>query len=106
MRWLKLVAVAGSIAGISAAPQSTPGSPAVNGSIAVDAVPVPLNPQSPSESAIGDFLYAGGLSITSRDTNQLHGLSDLDVTGTDRLTAVADSGTVLDVRVVLDTEVG
>ena len=63
---------------------------------------MPLNPQIPSEMAIGDFRYAGGLQLTSRQTDRLHGLSDLIVTGTDRLTAVGDKGILLDARLVLD----
>jgi hypothetical protein len=63
---------------------------------------VPLNPQNPSQVAIGDFLYAGGLELTSRQTDRLHGLSDLFVTGTDRITAVGDEGILLDARLILD----
>ena len=103
-RWLQTGTIIVAIAGVSAVPQSTRSSPIVGGPIVIDAVPVVLNPQNPSATAIGDFVYAGGLSLTSRDTNQLHGLSDLDVTGTDRLTAVSDFGNVLDVRVVLDKD--
>ena len=72
--------VVSSIGGVLAAPQSSPVAPISSGPISIDAVPVPLNPQNPSEMAIGDFLYAGGLVLTSRQTDQLHGLSDLEVT--------------------------
>jgi hypothetical protein len=75
---------------VGASRQSSSPVPIASGAISIDAVPVPLNPQNPSETAIGDFLYAGGLVLTSRQTDQLHGLSDLEVTGTDRLTAVGD----------------
>ena len=51
---------------------------------------------------MGDFLYAGGLVLTSRQTDQLHGLSDLEVTRTNRLTAVGDLGILLDARLVLN----
>ena len=71
-------------------------------SISVDAVPVPLNPTNPSASAIGDFTYAGGLVLTSKQTEQLHGLSDLEVEGTDRLTVVGDMGVFFDARLVFD----
>lgn len=100
--WLKAGAVISSIGGVWAAPQSSPVAPISSGPISIDAVPVPLNPQNPSEMAIGDFLYAGGLALTSRQTDQLHGLSDLEVKGTDRLTAVGDLGVLLDARLVLD----
>jgi len=87
--------------GVLAAPQSGPVVP-IGGPISIDVVPVPLNPQNPSEMGIGNFLYAGGLVLTSRQTGQLHGLSDLEVTGTDRLTAVGDLGILVDARLVLD----
>ena len=61
-----------------------------------------LHPENPSELAIGDFLYAGGLKLTSRQTDRLHGLSDLLVTATGRLTAIGDDGILLDARLVLD----
>ena len=44
----------------------------------------------------------GGVVLTSSQTDQLHGLSDLEMTGTDRLTAVGDLGVLLDARLVLD----
>ena len=100
--WLRAGVVVSSIAGVWAAPQSSPVAPIPTDPISIDAVPVPLNPQNPSEMAIGDFLYAGGLELTSRQTDRLHGLSDLVVTGTDRLTAVGDEGILLDVRLILD----
>ena len=95
-------AIVSSIGGIWAAPQSTPGAPLSGSSISIDAVAVPLNPQNPSEMAIGDFFYAGGVVLTSEQTDQLHGLSDIEVTGTDRLTAVGDLGILIDARLVFD----
>ena len=89
--------------GVFAVPQSSPVVPITSGPISIDAVPVPLNPQNPSEMAIGEFRYAGGLVLTSRQTDQLHGLSDLEVAGTDRLTAVGDLGIFLEARLVLDS---
>jgi hypothetical protein len=90
--------------GTGAARQSTSPAPLAGSSITVDAVPVPLNPQNPSNIAIGDFSYAGGLVLTSQQTDQLHGLSDLEVTNTDRLAAVSDLGVFLDARLVLNGE--
>ncbi|MCM3881767.1 MAG: esterase-like activity of phytase family protein [Vicinamibacterales bacterium] len=103
--WLRAAVVVGSIGAVAAAPQSSPVAVAPTDSrpISIDVVPVPLNPQNPSEMAIGDFLYAGGLVLTSRQTDQLHGLSDLEVTGTDRVTAVGDLGILVDARLVLDS---
>ncbi|MGH9253939.1 MAG: esterase-like activity of phytase family protein [Vicinamibacterales bacterium] len=100
--WLRAGVVASSIAGVWAAPQSSPLAPISSSPIRIDTAPVPLNPRNPSEVAIGDFLYAGGLALTSRQTDQLHGLSDLEVTGPDRLTAVGDFGVLLDARLVFD----
>jgi hypothetical protein len=100
--WLRAAVVVSAIGGVFAAPQSSPVAPISSGPISIEAVPVPLNPQNPLEMAIGDFLYAGGLFLTSRQTDQLHGLSDLEVSGTDRLTAVGDLGILLDARIVLD----
>jgi hypothetical protein len=90
------------IAGACAAPQSSPVEPASSGPISIDAVPVPLDPRNPLENAIGDFVYAGGLEITSRETARLHGLSDLFVAGTDKLTAVGDEGILFDARLIFD----
>lgn len=100
--WLRAAAVVGSIGGVCAAPQSGSVAPIAGGPIEVDAVPVPLNSQRPSQTAVGEFLYAGGLVLTSSHTDRLHGLSDLEVSGTDRLTAVGDMGMLLDARLVLD----
>ena len=53
---------------------------------------------------IGDFHYAGGIAISARDTDQLHGLSDLEVAGTDRLIAVGDFGILLEARLIFDAD--
>jgi hypothetical protein len=86
---------------VAAAPQSRTsrqrGTP-----IAIQAAAVPLNPDDRSQSAVGPFTYAGGLVLTSMQTDQLHGLSDLEFTGSDRITAVSDDGIFLTARVVLD----
>jgi hypothetical protein len=86
----------------AAAAQSMPAMPAPSGPITVEAVPVPLDPQDPSKTAIGDFSFAGGLALTSQQTDRLHGLSDVFITGTDRLVAVGDIGVLFDARLVLD----
>jgi hypothetical protein len=100
--WLAAGAIVVSIAGIWAARQSAPVAETAGGAIAIEAMPVPLNPRNLSETAIGDFFYAGGLVLTSRQTNRLHGLSDLTVTEGDRITAVGDEGILFEARLVLD----
>jgi len=99
---LVLGVVVNSVGCIDAPPQPGPVTPIVGVPIGIDVSPVPLNPQDRSQTAIGDFLYAGGLALTSGQTDQLHGLSDLEITGTDRLSAVGDMGVLLDARLVLD----
>lgn len=81
-----------------------PGASTSARSLLVDAVAVSLNEQRPSQLAIGDFLYAGGLVLTSRPNSQLHGLSDIEVNGADRLTAVSDLGSLFEARLVLDRD--
>jgi hypothetical protein len=99
--WLKAAVVVSLVAAAFAQP--SPDAPTLGVPISIDAVPVLLNPQNASETAIGDFLYAGGLELTSSQTDRLHGLSDLIFTGTDRLTAVGDFGVFLDARLVFDS---
>jgi hypothetical protein len=77
-------------------------SAATLGPITIDAVPVRLNPQSPSTLAIGDFVYAGGLILASPSTNLLHELSDIVITGPNRFAAVGDGGVLLEASFVLD----
>jgi hypothetical protein len=102
LRFAAGLIIAVACVGVLAARQSTAVSTFAGGPISIDAVPVPLNPKNPSAVAIGDFLYAGGLFLTSSKTDQLHALSDLEVTGTDRLTAVGDLGVLVQARLVLD----
>src|SRR4029078_1223598 len=86
-----------------AAPQpGGPGALAASGSIRVVPVTVPLNPLDPSQTAIGDFTYAGGLQLTSTQTDRLHGLSDIVVAEGNRLTVVGDEGILVDLRLGLD----
>jgi hypothetical protein len=100
--WMRAGVIVGSLTGVWAAPQSSSVAPNSSGSIAIDAVPVPLNPENPAQGAIGDFRYAGGIALTSRQTDRLHGLSDLVVMDTNRLTAVGDEGVLLEARLILD----
>jgi len=92
-----------SIAGLSAAQGPVGTSTAVAAqTIVIDAAPVPLNPGDPSVTALGDFSYAGGLWLTSKQTDRFRELSDIVVTGHDRLTAVGDGGVLFSARLVFD----
>jgi hypothetical protein len=70
--------------------------------ITIKAEAVPLNPADPAQDRVGDFVYAGGLKLTSTQTSRLHGLSDLDVRPDGVLVAVGDEGDLLRAKVVLD----
>lgn len=85
-----------------AAPTEDPSAAVPAGAIHVDAVAVPLNPDDPAMVVVGEFAYAGGLHLTSRETDLLHGLSDVIVSDLGRLTAVGDEGVRFDARLVLD----
>lgn len=89
--------------GTGAIAQAGSGAVVTSRPIRIDTAPVPLNPRTPSEARLGDFVYAGGLVLTSSDTDQLHGLSDLDVTPANRLTAVTDTGFLVEARLELDS---
>ena len=70
--------------------------------VTIHAAAVPLNPEDPSQTAVGPFTYAGGVVLTSTQTDQLHGLSDIEITGLDRMTVVTDDGMLVTARLVLD----
>jgi len=76
---------------------------AMGAAIQVDAQPVPLDPTDPRRERIGNFAYAGGLALTSRQTSRLHGLSDLKVRPDGRMLAIGDQSDFLEARIVLDT---
>jgi hypothetical protein len=99
--WPVLVAALTAVASLASQPSRRPAAPE---SIVVDAVQVPLAPQDPSATALGDFQYAGGLWLTSRQTDRLHELSDLVITGQDELTAIGDAGILLTARLVFDDD--
>ncbi|MFZ5719317.1 MAG: esterase-like activity of phytase family protein [Pseudomonadota bacterium] len=75
---------------------------AVGAAIEVDAEAVPLDPTDPARDRIGAFVYAGGLSLTSRQTSRLHGLSDIKAWPDGRLLVVGDQADLLEARVTLD----
>ena len=70
--------------------------------VAITASPVPLNPQDPAQTRIGDFAYAGGLVLTSAETSRLHGLSELRILAGDQLVAVSDEGDLLEAHLRRD----
>jgi hypothetical protein len=97
-----LFAVTAALPRMGVAAQLAPPQPRQPGRLAVDAISVPLNPQDPAAITAGDFEYAGGLVLTSSQTNLLHELSDIILVGPDRFVAVGDEGTLLEARLVLD----
>ncbi|MDO8408519.1 MAG: esterase-like activity of phytase family protein [Phenylobacterium sp.] len=99
-----LIALAG-LAACAPAPSALPAAPmAAGSSIAVQAVPVPLNPEAPGQSAIGGFVYAGGLQLSSTETARFHGLSDLVVDARGRLTAISDEGDLIEGQLVFEDD--
>jgi hypothetical protein len=64
--------------------------------------PVPLSSANPPLTAIGRFVYAGGVAVSSADTTRQHGLSDLRIDGDGALTAVSDDGDLFEARLKLD----
>lgn len=92
----------GAVLGLAACAQPPGGPVAAGPAIAVEARPVALNPENPRQSAIGDFAFAGGLHLTSSNTSQLHGLSDLRVLADGSLVSESDEGSLFTARLVLD----
>jgi hypothetical protein len=71
--------------------------------VAIQTSPVALDPGDPAHTAIGDFIYAGGVAIRSDQTSRLHGLSDLVVQSDGQVLSVTDDGADLFTgRLVLD----
>ena len=64
--------------------------------------PVPLSSANPVPTAIGRFVYAGGIAISSPDTSRLHGLSDLKFGPDGALVSVTDDGDLFEARLKLD----
>jgi len=90
------------LAACMAAPGAQPGSRRDSGPIAITAVSVPLNPTDPSQSSVGPFTYAGGLVLTSTQSDRFHELSDVEISGVDQLTAVGDGGIFVTARLLFD----
>jgi hypothetical protein len=85
-----------------ASPRPGAVAPVTASPITIDAAPVPLNPENLSVTTLGDFQYAGGLELASTQTDRLHGLSDLIVSGSGRLTAIGDEGILFEAQLVFD----
>ena len=99
-----LAAAALSLAACVTARVELPAAPLSFGpSIAIQTSPVALDPADPGHLAIGDFVFAGGLVMTSDQTSRLHGLSDLVVEPDGDVLSVSDDGADLfSGRLVLD----
>ena len=103
MHYLSLALALTAVAMIWAGPQPGNNGPSPSlGPIAVDAASVPLNPQDPSATSIGEFRYAGGLALSTSESDLLHELSDLVVTDSDHIVAVGDEGVRFDARITFD----
>lgn len=74
------------------------------GKLQIQANAVLLNPANPNQTHVGEFVYKGGLLLSSEQTHQLHGFSDLDVIAGKHLIAVGDRGALLKAELVLDQQ--
>lgn len=83
--------------GAKAEPEGT-----VNGPIQIESVAVRLNDGDVSRTSVGHFTFAGGVAMTSPDSDHFGGLSDLSLTEDGKITAVTDSGDLLTGHLVLD----
>ncbi|KQY35839.1 hypothetical protein ASD21_00710 [Caulobacter sp. Root1455] len=75
--------------------------------ISLVTTPAPLSavnppPASLAAGAIGRFVYAGGVAISSPDTQRLHGLSDLKFGPDGGVVSVTDDGDLFEARLQLD----
>jgi hypothetical protein len=75
--------------------------------ISLVTTPVPLSAVNPPPAnlvsgAVGRFVYAGGVAISSPDTQRLHGLSDLKFGPDGGVVAVSDDGDLFEARLKLD----
>jgi hypothetical protein len=83
--------------GAQADPEGT-----ANGPIRIESVAVRLNDADPNMTLVGHFAYAGGVAMTSPDSDHFGGLSDLSLTKDGQITAVTDSGDLMTGHLVLD----
>lgn len=88
-----------------AQPPVTPAGPVTAGpAISLTAAPVPLNTADADQFRVGAFEYAGGIQLSSAETSQLHGLSDLRVMADGRMFAVSDEGSYFTARLITDRQ--
>lgn len=73
-----------------------------NGQLQIQTQAVLLNPTHPTQTQVGEFVYKGGLRLSSEQTHQLHGFSDIDVLMGKHLIAVGDRGALLKAELVFD----
>lgn len=101
--WAWLMLAFASIADVWTTPQQgQKAPPSPSGAIRVDTAPVPLVARDSSVTSVGDFRYAGGLMLTSTETDLLHELSDIAMIAPDRFVAVGDEGVLFEARLQLD----
>lgn len=104
MRRIAGIALAVALAGCAPL-AALPDAPVPYGTaIVVEAEPVPLDVADPKRTKLGDFTYAGGVILTSKQTSRLHGLSDLKVTADGRIIAIGDQSDFFEGRIVLDAQ--
>lgn len=93
------------LAACAPTPAPLPPAPlALTAPIHVAAEPVPLDPTDPGRDRLGNFVYAGGVALTSADTARLHGLSDLQVWPDGRFLAQGDEADQVEGRIRLDAK--
>lgn len=75
---------------------------AAGNAVTIRSTPVLLDSSDPGRTTLGDFTFAGGISLTSTDTSRLHGLSDLEIQADGSVFAVSDDGDLVTGKLVLD----
>lgn len=70
--------------------------------IVVAGAPVPLDPNDPSRTRLGELTYAGGLHLTSAGSPMFGGFSGLVVRPNGRFLSQSDVGGLLEGRIVTD----
>jgi hypothetical protein len=73
--------------------------------ITISTQPVQLNPQTPGQTQVGAFIYAGGLALTSQGGQRLGGqrlggLSDMVIDAKGSLSAISDEGELLRAQII------
>lgn len=102
MKRLAGLALALLLAACVSAPATPPPAPAPKPGFTIVSTPVPLNPDKPDQDRIGRFVYAGGVALTSTQTDRLHGLSDLKILPDGTVMAISDDGDFFQARIQVD----